>query len=297
MAKQIKKKTRVKLGSKTKLNKASKNSLRAGSSGASMSLAAEAFRLKPDDIVFETEESCPGNSFYGTAACLYGPVKIGKTTLAAQLDNVYFLATEIGFNWVKSRKTYIPNWATFRKFVETMEAHPELAATVNMWVIDTVSNLSKFCSQYTCGREKIAHPSEGEWGAGWEAIQDEFMHWIVRLGMLGPGVLFIAHEKEREIISHSMRITKRGPDLVKSHYTIINNMCDLILRMDFAPRARRKQNKEAGKVTVERCIFTKPEETIEAGDRTGSLPDKIYFDTEKEAAKIIVNSFKMKGEK
>jgi len=268
----------------------------AARSGTSDTVAAEAYKKKPNDIVFEEEATMEQYSFTDNAVCLYGPVKIGKSTLAHLIPDVYFLPTEIGFRWVKTRKTLIPDWATFKKFVKLMEDKPKLVETVSMWCIDTISNLSVFCSQFVCGREKISHPSDQEWGKGWDAIRDEFVYWLMRLGILGPGILFIAHEKEREIVSHSMTITKRGPDLVKTHYNPINEMCDLILRMDFSPRVKKQKIQHGRRkgidiLSVERCIFTKPTETMEAGDRTGKLPEKIYFKTEKEAIKQILDVF------
>lgn len=261
-------------------------------------LAKEAYSVKPEDIEFEEEPTTEGGTFYSSAVCLYGQVKIGKSTFASLLDKVYFLPTEVGYSWLNVRKTFIPNWASFKKFVQLVEKKPKLVRTVNMWCIDTTSNLSKFCTQYVCGREDIRHPSDQKWGKGWEAIADEFSHWILRLAILGPGILFICHEKEREIISHSAKITKKGPDLIKSHYNIVNQMCDLILNMDFQSHNVKKQKKSFKKsgnqdtIVVDRCIFTKPSDEREAGDRTGlGLPEKILFRTEQEVVKTLLGFF------
>lgn len=264
------------------------------SSGKSDTVATEAYHQKSQEIILENEPSMCGSSFTDNAICLYGPVKIGKSKFASLIKDVYFIATEIGFTWLKIRKSYIPNWSTFKEFVKDVENKPKFIGSVKMFCIDTVSNLSKFCTQFVCGRENIAHPSDEEWGKGWDATQDEFMHWIMRLSQLGPGILFICHEREREIVSHSMKITKRYPDLIKSHYNVINPMCDMILRMDFAPHYKKDlttKQKDKEVFTVERCIYTKPTDTIEAGDRTGILPDIIFFDKEVNALRKITGYF------
>lgn len=273
-------------------------------SSKSDTLAAEAYRLKADEIIFEETASREAASFMDNAVLLFGPVKIGKSTFGSFIPDVYFLPTEIGYRFIKVRKTPIPNWVTFMKFVQKMEKSPRFVKTVSMWCIDTVDNLSMFCAQYACGRAGIGHPSDQEWGKGWDAIRDEWMHWILRLGVLGPGVLFISHERERDVISHGSKVTKVGPTLVKSHYTAINNMCDIMMRMGCLSilkhtksrkRRRVKSLEPSQELTGTRCLFTKPTEAIDAGDRTGMLPDIIYFDTEKEAVNKLLKCFAQKG--
>lgn len=249
------------------------------------SLASEAYKAKPDEFVFEDEAILEGASFEEHIILLYGPPKIGKSTLAQYLEGVYFLPTEPGYKWLRARKSYINNWATFRAFVQKMEKSKKKCATVKIWCVDTVDNLSKFCMQYTCGREGISHPTDMEWGKGWEAFRDEFTHWIFRLCALSPGAIFISHEKEREVVSRSMKITKVSPALPGSTYTVINNLADIILNMAWAGKKTKKGT------IAKRCLYTKPTEVRDAGDRTGVLPDKIFFKTEEEAVKLIINHF------
>lgn len=255
----------------------------------SSTLAAEAYAIPADEIVFQDEEVLEGGSLTDHIMTLYGPPKIGKTTLMSKLKGIYYLPTEPGYKWVMCRKSYIPNWATFIQFIKYMEKNKAKCKKVSFFCIDTVDNLSKFCMMYVCGREGIAHPSDGEWGAGWEAFRDEFTHWILRLCSLGCGVAFISHEKEREVISRSVKITKMSPDLPKTSYTVINNLCDIILRMSFTT-IRKKVGGKA-KRFQSRCLFTKPDESYDAGDRTGRLPEIIPFKTEAEAVEKIVSYY------
>lgn len=225
---------------------------------------------------------------------LYGRPKIGKTKLINCIDGIYLLPTEPGFKNRKIRKTSIPNWATFRKFIEYMERHPKKVATVDMWGIDTVDNLGKFCMQYVCGREGIGHPTDEEWGKGWEAYRDEFTHWILRLCVMDPGVIFVSHEVDKEVTSRSIKITKSMPALPKTTYQVINNLVDLTLRMAFAGTNIKPRKKKAGENVIfkeSRCLYTKPTETMDAGDRTGLLPEMIPFKKERDAVRKIVSYF------
>lgn len=262
-------------------------------SAASKSLASEAFRQKAEPIIFEDEATMEGHQFQDHISLTYGPPKIGKSTLWSLFPDVYFLPTEPGYKSLKIRKTYIPNWVTFVKFIKTMENKPKLYDSVSVFCIDTVDNLSKFCVQYVCGREGISHPTDQDWGKGWEAFRDEFTHWILRLCALGPGVSFISHQSQREVIFHGIKMPKEAPAMPKTSYTVINNLVDVILKFSYVG----KMNKHKKELSTRRCIYTRPTAMYDAGDRTGKLPTKIVFDTEEEAVQIILDSFKTKKAK
>lgn len=266
---------------------------RTSNSSKSGSLAAEAYAMKPGDIVFEEEATKEGGRFQDFMSLTYGPPKIGKSKLWELFPDVYFLPTEVGYKSLEIRKTYIPNWVTFRKFVRTMEKKKKKCATVSIWCIDTVDNLSKFCVQWVCGRDGIAHPTDQDWGKGWEAYRDEFTHWILRLASLGPGVSFISHETSREVIFKGVKMPKETPAMPKTCYTVVNNLVDIIFKFSYLGKVKKRKAPLSNK----RCIFTIPTAMYDAGDRTGKLPEKIIFSDEQEAVDIILDSFKTKKKK
>jgi hypothetical protein len=251
-------------------------------------LAEEAYGAVMSDLEFEDEPSMTGGDFMSAMVCLYGPPKIGKSSLAKLIRGAYFLPTEPGFSFLNIRKTRIKSWVDFIGWVKKMEKMPKKVRTVGMWIIDTGDNLSKFAMQYACGREEISHPTEEEWGKGWEAFRDEFNHWMLRLCALGPGVLVIAHETEREVEVRGRKIPKWTPSMPKTTYALVNALADITLHMSFDDSAIKKKTKRVhGKKIrpdeyANRCFYTKPTENRDAGDRTGLLPPKITFATEQE---------------
>jgi len=267
-----------------------KSSTRPTNGKKSDSLASQAYDAEPADIDFEEQSSIEGTRFQDVITILYGPPKIGKSTTMSKFPGVYFLPTEPGYKVLDVRKTYIPNWITFIEFVKKMEKSPKLIATVKVWAVDTADNLAKFCMLYTCGRSGTSHPSDEEWGKGWEAFGDEFAHWVGRLVSLGPGITFVCHEQDREVISRSMKITKSTPSIPKTCYHFINNLSDIILHMTYVKKVdRQKLDLEPG---VTRCVFTKPTEDQDAGDRTHRLPSVIPFKTEQELVDKIIRAFR-----
>lgn len=254
-------------------------------------VASEAYQTVPNLIVFEVEPTTLGGTFQEHLITLYGPPKIGKTTMVSMFPGVYLLPTEPGYKWVKCRKTYIPNWATFRKFVQMIEKKKTMLDSIKVFAIDTTTNLSKFCMQWVCGREGIAHPTDQDWGKGWEAYGDEFAYWILRLGQLGKGIIFVAHEKTEEVISRRMKITRVRPDLPGTTYRIVNALSNIILNMSYVERSRK-----ADELGLLRCLYAQGSETRDAGDQTHKLPDVIKFKTEKQAVRKILACFGSKDE-
>ena len=261
------------------------------------SLAQEAFTAEVGDLELEDEPSMLGATLQQSLLCLYGPPKIGKSKFASLINGVYFLPTEPGYSWLTIRKTPIPNWASFIAFIKLMRKKPKFVSTVGMWCIDTGDNLSKFAMQYACGRENITHPTDHEWGKGWEAFRDEFNYWLLELGDLGPGICIIAHEKDREVIIASEAITKFSPSMPKTTYEIINALADVTLHMTYDKgMIKRKTTRKKGKKVKPdlyacRCFYTKGDDNRDAGDRSNLLPPKIPFVTEQEALDTIVGYF------
>ncbi len=241
-------------------------------------IARDAYKEKASPIVFEDEATREGGSFFDYLSIWYGPPKIGKTKLLAQVRGAYFLCTEPGYRHVKIRKSRIKNWKDFISFIKYMGKHSKKLSTVKVFVIDPVDKLAKYCMQYTCGRDKVAHPADQEWGKGWEAFRDEFTYWFLRLGALGPGIAVISHIKIREVEAEGIMRDKGCPAMPKTCYTICNDLSDITVRIGYAKKKRGKKRK--------RCLYTEGTIDMEAGNRLGELiPPCITYTDEAEVMK------------
>jgi len=234
-----------------------------------------------------------GTSIFDYLSVWYGPPKVGKSTLLSKFKNAYFLVTEPGYKFLKIRKSKIDCWEDFTAFVKAVEKKPKFISTVDLWVIDPVDKLSKYCMAYVCNKRGIDHPSDQEWGKGWEAFGDEFTEWILRLCAIGPGLAAISHVKEREVTTRSMKLTKETPAMPKKCYTVLNDLADITICIGFEPRVRRKGKKNKKQ---RRCLFTEGTETIEAGNRTGeTLPPIMPFTDEQVVIDELMGYFEEKG--
>ena len=246
--------------------------------------------IQGKEPVFEMEATQEGTSIFDYLSIWYGAPKIGKSTLLSKFPGTYFLVTEPGYKFLTIRKSKIDNWADFIAFIKKVEHSKKFVASVKMWVIDPIDKLAKFCMTHVCDKRGIDHPADQEWGKGWEAFRDEFAEWMLRLCAVGPGVAAISHVKEREVITRTMVLTKETPAMPKTCYTILNDLADIVAKIGYEPKVRGKKNKQR------RCLFLEGTETIEAGNRTGSLlPPILPFNTEQEVVDKIMKSFEQKG--
>jgi hypothetical protein len=190
---------------------------------------------------------------------LYGPPKIGKSTLASQFDSPLFLATEAGLNNLEVYQIPIPSWDEFLTACKEIATQKHEFKTI---IIDTVDNLFKACSEYVRKKNNIQHESDLEWGKGWQLVKDEFTRALTKLSLLPYGLVMVSHSDSIEIKTRTAKINKTVPTLPKSAREIVLGMSDIILLAESIVTDEGEK----------RILRTKPSENWEAGDRTGRLP-------------------------
>lgn len=190
---------------------------------------------------------------------IYGPPKIGKSTLASEFDSPLFLATEAGLNNLEVYQVAVPAWEDFLNYCKDIAAGKHEFKTI---VIDTVDNLFKACREYVQKKNGFAHEADLGFGKGYDLVKSEFSRTLVKLSLLPYGLVMISHADNVEIKTRTSTINKSVPTLPKSARTVILGMADIILYCESTVT-------DDGEV---RIIRTKPSENYEAGDRTGRLP-------------------------
>lgn len=189
---------------------------------------------------------------------LYGKIKIGKTSLAAQFPEALFLMTEPGGKSLEIYQMDVKNWTHFKQILDALESS-NMYKTI---VIDTTDNLYKMCTDWYCKRKAIQHPSDEEWGKAWQMINDEFMMQIIRLMQLGRGVIFTSHAAQHEIKRFAQEPkTETTPTLAKQGRRVLEPIVDLVAYFRYA----EKETDDSSRVlqirgdanTVAGCRLTK----------------------------------------
>jgi hypothetical protein len=206
-------------------------------------------------------------NFHRLIITITGDPKIGKSTFAAGLGNVLFFCTEPGhkflkiLKWVTDKGEDPTQWEHFLTFAKEVAVDDE----VDMVAIDTFDNLYKMCVRHILKKHSIGHESELGYGHGYKLIEEALHAPINYLAQKGKGIIFITHTKTEEKTIKNKKVTYTDTSVPNTGKKIILPLSDMILHAT---------TDEHGK----RILVTKGNETLNAGDRSGRLPEVIALD-------------------
>ena len=221
--------------------------------------------------IFTLEPSKISRDLKGKFLLIYGQPKTGKSTFGSQLPRSLFLNFEQGTNALAGiRSVPILRWTDFKKVLSQLRK-PQAREMYDSIVVDTASIAWQLCEQYICQREGVDTIRDVPWGQGWGMVKAEFSESWREITLLGFGILFIAHSKEKPTEmkdEEGNSISAVAPDLPNNAYTIINGIVDIIGYLQV------QMNQDG---TSERYLYTRSTPTIFAGSRYQYLAPKIKF--------------------
>ena len=224
-----------------------------------------------DIDIFALEPSKISRDLKGKFLLIYGQPKTGKSTFGSQLPRALFMNFEQGTNALAGIKSQpILRWTDAKK-VLTQLRKPQAKEIFDTIVVDTASIAWQLCEKYICQRENVDSIRDVPWGQGWNMLKQEFSEFWREITLLGFGILFIAHSKDKPTEMRNEdgeAITAVCPDLPNQCYTIINSIVDIIgyLQVQMNPDG-----------TSERFLYTRSTPTVFAGSRYKYLAPKIKF--------------------
>ena len=225
-----------------------------------------------DIDIFSLEPSKISRDLKGKYLLLYGAPKVGKTSFAVQAPRALVCAFEMGTNALAgTRSLPMLKWSDFKKVISQLRK-PQAKEMYDTIVIDTVSIAYALCEKYICQRESVDSIRDVAWGQGWGMLKNEFQEAFREITMLGFGVIFISHAKEKPTEARDEEgnaISAMAPDLPTAAYTIVNSLVDLIgyIAVEF----------DSSTGVSERYLYTRQTPTIFAGSRYQYLAPKIKF--------------------
>ena len=224
-----------------------------------------------DIDIFSLEPSKISRDLKGKFLLIYGQPKTGKSTFGSQLPRALFMNFEQGTNALAGiRSQPILRWTDAKK-VLTQLRKPQAKEMYDTIVVDTASIAWQLCEKYICQRENEESIRDIAWGQGWNMLKQEFSEFWREITLLGFGILFIAHSKEKPTEMRDEEgnaITAVCPDLPNNAYTIVNSIVDIIgyLQVQMNPDG-----------SSERFLYTRSTPTVFAGSRYQYLAPKIKF--------------------
>ena len=111
----------------------------------------------------------------GYITFIYGPAKVGKTTLATQMPSALLLAFERGYNAIPGVMAQDVNtWGEMKQIYRELKK-PEVQEVYKTIVVDTVDIAADLCQKYICNQLGIDNMGDGGWGTNsWSKYKKEF---------------------------------------------------------------------------------------------------------------------------
>jgi hypothetical protein len=205
---------------------------------------------------------------------IIGQPKIGKTTIASKLGgdegDVLFFCTEPGhkfqeiYKWETKDGHSPTSWEHFKECVrELLSGEHNFKAIC----IDTVDNLYSWCSTHVLREQEIEHESDLGFGKGWKLVEKEFHTVINFITQKDYGVIFLTHEKTENRKKKGVEYNYSTSTLGTGATRVVHGLSDYIFYFHSDDDGRR-------------WIRTKGTNNINAGDRSGLLPELIPMDAE-----------------
>jgi hypothetical protein len=157
----------------------------------------------------------PKTSLFQQTGIVYGPPKVGKTTLLSRFPRAVFLATERGHDhvnvdrWEKTPGDYvITSWEDL--LLATAEVLKTDAETV---IIDTIGNACQLADAYICKQSGEVYKNDGKLGfnKGTTLILNEVKRYLTKLAGTGRGVWLVAHAATKTETKRTGNIEKTQP--------------------------------------------------------------------------------------
>jgi len=154
---------------------------------------------------------------------IYGPPKIGKTTMLSKLDNCLIIDLEKGSDMVSALKLQVNN---LRELAEVGKAISKEGKPYKYVAIDTISKLEEWCEaegkqiymktpmgknfeQKNPGASVLSLPN----GAGYLYLRIAYKKWIDRLNTLADHIILVGHLKDKMLEKKGKEVAVKDLDL------------------------------------------------------------------------------------
>ena len=166
----------------------------------------------------------------GKYVLLFGLPGVGKTSLAAQFENVLIAGFEMGTNALNNVYVQpVKTWKDWREMVKQLCKSNELKEKYHSIAIDTADEAWELCSKWICGQNGVERLGELPYGQGYDLAKKEYAQTFRDLAYSGYGLIFTSHSVEKTYKNEKgNEYTMLAPALAPRPFDIINKMVDII---------------------------------------------------------------------
>lgn len=205
----------------------------------------------------------------GYSVLVYGPPKIGKTTLASKFPKTLLLATEKGYSAIPGILAVdILSWADFKRVVSQLKSDDAHKAYSTI-AIDTIDILYDLCEKYICANEGINEIGDIKFGGGYKKASLEFDNTLRKIVQMNYGLVMTSHAVVKDVeVNGKVAYTRVTPSLGATPKKVVLKMTDIIAY------AQQDENEDG---SFENKLYLRGSKTLEAGSRFRYMADSIPF--------------------
>ncbi len=213
------------------------------------------------------DQAGPASEVRKLKLLLFGPAKVGKTTLAATAPKALFLDTEGGTMSVRDTDADvlpITSWEVMQNATKELIMGGHGYESV---ILDSVTMLQEIAGEKVGLLDMILGKKEDPRQA-YGAIGAMIRHKILQLNTLPMNVIFTAQLRERDAIDLEAGQYPLTPDVTPAILKVLMPMPDVIGRLAIVRNG-------ATPLDIERQVIFGPETRSQVGHRNLGLPPKV----------------------
>lgn len=156
---------------------------------------------------------------------LYGPPKVGKTTMLSKLDDCLIIDTEKGSKMVEAYVADVTNRAELISLVkEAKEGHE-----YTYFAIDTIDKVVEWAERAVCQEYEVASIADLSFGKGYALTREKVMNTIKAFADCVDHLILIGHRKvARAILDGKPIVEPESLDITGKLKSMIMSDCDAI---------------------------------------------------------------------
>lgn len=206
-----------------------------------------------------------------TKLILFGPTKVGKTTVLSALENCLIIDTERGSKYIEGMIQEVNSLA---ELAEVKKAIGESKHRYDYIALDVIDKIVEWAEEDVAVQNGIKHFSELAYGAGYGQVRTLVMRIINSFAELTDHLIIIGHRKKTIIGSESLEFTADTLDLSGKLKNMLCADADAIGYMF-------RESEEKGGPSVLKVSFKTGDE-VEVGTRLQRLRGEVFeFDWKK----------------
>ncbi len=189
---------------------------------------------------------------------LYGPPKVGKTTMLSKLNDCLIIDTESGSNMVSGYIHKVNN----RKELINLVKEAKDGHEYKYFAIDTIDKVVDWAEKAVCQEYEVPSIADLSFGKGYALVREKVMNTIHAFRDCVDHLIIIGHRKvARAIVDGKAIVEPESLDITGKLKNMIMSDCDAI---GYVHREEEKL-----------LVSFKANESVEAGSRCEHLKGKI----------------------